>query len=147
MIGHLRTSAPGAGVALRRRHRALCADGDRGYSVLEAAITLPAIFFMLMFVVQWAIVWHSRSVAEAAAQEALRSAQSYRSSAATGQADGNNYLAQVAPHALGQGCVRVTRSPTTVTVHVHCKIMSVIPFGSYYATETISGPVERYVTP
>lgn len=145
MIGHLRTSAARAGAAMRRRYRVLRADNDRGYSVLEAAITLPIIFFMLMLVVQWAIVWHSRNVAQAAAQEALRSAQSYQSTAGTGQANGNNYLAQVAPHALGQGCVKVTRSATTVTVRVHCKVMSVIPFGSYYATETVSGPVERYV--
>ncbi len=122
-------------------------DSDRGYSVLEAAITLPIIFFLLMIVVQWAIVWHSRNVAQAAAQEALRSAQSYQSTAAIGQADGNNYLAHVAPHALGGGCVTVTRSATTVTVRVRCKVMSVIPFGTFYATETMSGPVERYVTP
>ena len=146
MIGQLRKPAEMAGAALRRRHRMLRADGDRGYSVLEAAITLPIIFFLLMIVVQWAIVWHSRNVAQAAAQEALRSAQSYQSTAATGQADGNNYLAQVAPHALGSKCVKVTRSANTVTVRVHCKVMSVIPFGSYYANETVSGPVEKYVT-
>ena len=141
----LRTCAARAGVAARRRHRVLRADSDRGYSVLEAAITLPIIFFLLMIVVQWAIVWHSRNVAQAAAQEALRSAQSYQSTAATGQADGNNYLAQVAPHALGGNCVTVTRTATTVTVRVHCQVMSVVPFGTYYATETVSGPVERYV--
>lgn len=145
MIGSARRSAVRAGVALRRRHRALCAGSDRGYSVLEAAITLPVIFVLLMFIVQWAIVWHSRNVAQAAAEESLRSAEGYQSSAAIGQADGNNYLAQVAPHALEQGCVTVTRSPTTVTVRVHCKVMSVIPFGTYYATETVSGPVERFV--
>ncbi len=146
MIGQLHTSAARAGVAMRRRHRVLRADRDRGYSVLEAAITLPIIFLLLMIVVQWAIVWHSRNVAQAAAQEALRGAQSYQATAASGQAVGNNYLAQVAPHALGGNCVTVTRSATTVTVRVHCKVMSVIPFATYYATETVSGPVERYVS-
>lgn len=132
------------GVALRRRVLAR-PKGDDGYSVLEAAITLPIIFFLLLAVVQWAIVWHSRNIAQAAAQEALRSAQSYQATAATGQADGNNYLRQVAPNALGSDCVSVTRTQNTVTVRVHCKVMSVIPFGTYYASETISGPVERYV--
>lgn len=132
-----------------RRRPSLRANGrdDRAYSVVEAAITVPMIFFLLMFVVQWAIVWHSRNVAQAAAQEALRSAQSYRASAAMGQADGNYFLAQVAPHALGSGCVTVSKTATTVVVRVHCRVMSVIPFGTFYATETISGPVERYVTP
>src|SRR5664279_4676226 len=116
--GHqLRTCAARAGVAARRRHRMLRADSDRGYSVLEAAITLPIIFFLLMIVVQWAIVWHSRNVAEAAAQEALRRAQSYQATAATGQTVGNNYLAQIAPHALGRNCVTVTVAAERVTVH------------------------------
>ncbi len=134
-----------SGVAARRWTLLRPKDDDEGYSVLEAAITLPIIFFLLMVVVQWAIVWHSRNVAQAAAQEALRSAQSYQATAAIGQADGNNYLRQVAPNALAGNCVTVTRTPTTVTVRVHCKVMSVIPFGDYYATETVSGPVERYV--
>lgn len=120
-------------------------NSDGGYSVLEAAITLPIIFFLLMVVVQWAIVWHSRNVAQAAAQEALRSAEAYQSSAATGEADGNSYLAQVAPHALSQNCVTVTRSATTVTVRVHCTVMSVIPFGHYSTDEVVSGPVEKFV--
>lgn len=145
MIGRVLASAERAGVAVRRRHRLLREDGDRGYSILEAAITLPIIFFLLMAVVQWAVVWHSRNVAQATAQEALRTAQSYQSTAAAGQADGNTYLSQVAPHALGQHCVTVTRSATTVTVRVHCKVMSVIPFGSYWTNETVSGPVEKYV--
>lgn len=139
-----RVCQPGA--AVRRRHRTVRSTPDRGYSVLEAAITLPTIFFMLMIIVQWAIVWHSRSVAQAAAQEALRSAESYQSSASAGQADGNNYVRQVAPHALSGNCVTVTRSVTTVTVHVRCKVMSVVPFGDFSVDETVSGPVESYVT-
>jgi hypothetical protein len=98
-----------------------------------------------MFIIQWAIVWHARNIAQAAAQEALRTAQSYQSTARAGQSDGNNYLAQVAPHVLGQSCMRVTRSATTVTVHVHCKVISLIPLGGFSVDETVTGPVESYV--
>jgi Flp pilus assembly protein TadG len=133
------------GAALRRRHRLLRATPDRGYTVLEAAITLPTIFFLLMFIVQWAIVWHSRNVAQAAAQEALRTAEQYHSSATAGQSDGDNFLGQVAPHALGSNCLTVIRSATTVTVHAHCPIMSVIPFAQFWADETVSAPIEHYV--
>lgn len=134
-----------AGAALRRRHALLRADRDGGYSVLEAAITLPVMFLLLMVVVQWAIVWHSRNVVQSAAQEALRTAESYRSSAAAGHADGITYLRQVAPHALPSATVTVRRTATTVTVHVHSTVMCVIPFGSFSADETASGPVETYV--
>lgn len=114
--------------------------------MLEASITVPVMFFLLMAIVQWAIMWHARNVAQNAAQEALRGAVRYGSSAAVGVADGNNYLAQVAPHVLGQQCVSVTRTATTVTVRVRCTVLSVVPFGSFDVDETISGPVESFVT-
>lgn len=134
-----------AGAPLQRQHRMLRADRDAGYSVLEAAITLPIIILLLMMIVQWAIVWHTRNIANAAAQEALRTAEQYNSSAAAGRQDGETYIAQVAPHVLPAGCVTVRRDATTVTVRVHCKItMSVVPFGTYWVDDTISGPIERY---
>lgn len=137
------------GAALRRRHRTLRGRGDTGseagYSVLEASITLPIIILLLMVIVQWAIVWHTRNIANAAAQEALRTAEQYNSTSSAGRQDGETYISQVAPHVLPAGCVSVNRSATTVTVHVHCKMtMSVVPFGSYWVDETVSGPVERF---
>jgi Flp pilus assembly protein TadG len=134
-----------AAAAVRRRHRRLRESSDAGYSVLEASITLPIIFLLLMFIVQWAIVWHTRSLAQAGAQEALRTGQRYGSTAAAAEQDGNNYLRQLAPHVLPAGCVHVTRSATTVTVRVRCHILSVIPLGSFTVDETVSGPVETFV--
>lgn len=145
MTRQLRSTWCRVGGARRRRHRMLRNDSDDGYSVLEASITLPIIFLLLMVLVQWAILWHSRNVAQAAAQEALRTAQSYQSTASAGRADGDSYLSQVAPHALSHNCVTVTRSAMTVTVRVHCAVMSVIPFGHYSTDEVVSGPVESYV--
>jgi Flp pilus assembly protein TadG len=121
-------------------------DSDRGYSVLEAAITLPIIILLLMMIVQWAIVWHTRNIANAAAQEALRTAVQYNSTAPAGQQDGETYIAQVAPHVLPSGCVTVRRSATTVIVRVRCEItMSVVPFGTYWVDDSVSGPIERFV--
>ena len=127
------------------RHRSDRLRSDDGYSIVEAAITLPVIFLLTMFVVQWAIVWHARNVAQATAQEALRTAQSYQSTASAGESDGNNYVAQVAPHVLGKNCVSVTRSAAMVTVRVHCDVISLVPFGHFSVDETASGPVEKYV--
>ena len=132
--------------ALRRRYRRLRENGDAGYSVLEASITLPIIFLLLMFIVQWAIVWHTRSLAQTAAQEALRTGERYGSTAAAAEQDGDNYLAQLAPNVLPSGCVHVTRTATTVTVRVHCGVLSVIPLGDFSVDETVSGPVEQYVS-
>jgi hypothetical protein len=128
-----------------RRHRPGEADG--GYSVLEAAITLPVIILVTMIIVQWAIVWHARSIAQAAAQEGLRTAEAYQSTAADGKADTVNYLHQVAPHVLPAAQVSVQRTPRTVTVRVTSPVMSVIPFGTFHVNESASGPTETYVDP
>lgn len=134
-----------AGANIARRRRAVHAQPDRGYSVLEAAITLPAMFFLTMFVVQWAILWHARNVAQAAAQEGLRTARGYESSAEAGRADAASFLAQVAPNAMPGATVTVDRSATSVTVKVHSSVMSVVPFGDFSVDESATGPVELYV--
>lgn len=127
-------------VALRRH-----GERDAGYSVLEATIVLPVVFALLMFVVQWAIVWHARNVAEAAAREGLRTTESYTATADDGRADTLHYLAQVAPHALPDPQVTVTRTTGTATVHVHAPVMTLVPFGHFTVDETVTGPVETYV--
>jgi Flp pilus assembly protein TadG len=132
-------------VTVIRRPRLPSCDRDGGYSVLEVAVVLPVVFFLLMVIVQWAIVWHARSVAAAAAQEGLRTTETYAATAAAGRADTDNYLAQVAPHALPDPRVTVTRTPTAATVHVQAQVMSLIPFGHFSVDEIVSGRVERFV--
>jgi|SRR5579885_3485479 len=131
---------------MMRRRLLTRSEPDAGYSVLEAAIVLPVVFLLLMVIVQWAIVWHARNVAEAAAQEGLRTAAAYTATAEAGRADTVNYLAQVAPHALPDPQVTVTRGPTAVTVSVHARVMTLIPFGHFSVDETVSGPIETFVT-
>ena len=62
-------------------------------------IIVPVII-MTMVVVQFVLLWHGRHVAQAAAQTAARAAATYQGSAAVGRADGDAYLAQVAPNLL-----------------------------------------------
>ena len=128
-----------------RRWRAAVADRDAGYNPLEAAIIVPIIIVFTMLIVQYALLWHGRHVAEAAAQAAARSAAAYTSTAALGQADGANYLAQVAPHLLADATVTVDRGPQSVTVTVTATVASVIPFGSFSVAEHAQAPVEQFV--
>jgi hypothetical protein len=134
---------------MRYRHRALRREKDRdsGYSVLEAAVTLPAIVFLLMAIVQWAIVWHARGLAQAAAQEGLRNAAVYGSSTGAGKQDIANYIRQVAPNALADPQIGVTRAGNTITVHIHASVPSLVPFGSFSVDATASGPVETWLPP
>jgi len=140
MSGLRRTSA-----AVRRRHRAVCSESDRGYSVLEAAITLPTMIVLTMIIVQYAIMWHARGVAQAAVQEGLRTCEAYQSTADAGRADAENFLRQTAPRLLPNPQVSCDRGPTTVTVRVRGPVRSLIPFFNFTVDSAASGPVENYV--
>ena len=120
--------------------------GDGGYSVVEVVITFPVLLLLVMLVVQFALLWHGRHVAEAAAQDGLRTARGYAATAELGQQDAQSYLAQVAPRLLLAPTVDVQRTRTTVTVHVHAGVLSIVPLG-LDVDETAVGPVERFIGP
>jgi Flp pilus assembly protein TadG len=125
----------------RRRHR----REDEGYSIVETTIALPFLILATMLVVQWALVWHGRHIAEAAAQDALRAARGYQATSADGRQAGERFLDAVAPRLLTSHRVDVTRTETTVTVHVHARVLSILTVGAPAVEETASGPVERFV--
>jgi len=119
---------------------------DSGYGIVEAVVVFPAVLAMLFLIVQFALLWHGRHVAEAAAQAALRSAAGYQSTAALGERDARAYLHQVAPKLLTAQDVHVHRTATGVTVQVRANVVSL--FGMHLSvSETAAGPVERYVSP
>lgn len=126
---------------LSRRLRA-AGDGEAGYNIVEFMLTFVALIVITMILIQFALLWHARHVAQAAAQDALRTASDYQSTAAAGQSDGYDYLHQVAPHLVLNPQVAVTRSATTVTVEVTGGVLSVGPF-HLTVRESASGPVER----
>lgn len=114
--------------------------------MVEAVIVFPVLILLLMFVVQFALLWHGRHVAQAGALDGLRTARGYASTADAGQTGAQSYLAQVAPHLLQSPTVTVERTATTVTVHVTAGVLSIIPLG-LTVDESATGPVERFVGP
>jgi hypothetical protein len=91
--------------------------------------------------VQFALLWHGRHVAEAAAREGLEAGRGFEATAASGQAAAG-YLQDVAPRLLTGSRVDVTRSLTTVRVQVRAQVLNVIPGWDFTVSETVSGPVE-----
>lgn len=127
-----------------RRWRTASSASDRGYNVIEAVIVVPIIVVFTLLVVQMALLWHGRHIAEAAAQAAARSAAGYNSSAEVGRVDGANYLAQVAPNLLQTPTVTVDRTARAATVTVTAKVLAVIPFADFTVTEVAAAPVEAF---
>ena len=113
---------------------------------MEAVVVIPAVVIITMLVVQYVMLWHARNIAEAAAQNGLRVARGYQSTAAAGESSASGYLERVAGHLLHcqRRCVHATRGADSVTVTVHAGVLSVLPFGSFSVTESAAGPVEKY---
>jgi Flp pilus assembly protein TadG len=133
-------------LAVRERVRRLRSTGDRGFLTLEIVIVIPVALTLTLLVVQYVMLWHARHVAEAAAQNGLRVARGYLSSAAAGQSSATEYLNATAGHLLScdAQCVHATRDLVTATVTVHATVKSVVPFGHFSVTEHATGPVERF---
>lgn len=119
---------------------------ERG-EITQTVIVAPALFLLIMAVVQYGLVAHARNVAEAAAQEAVASAGSFDAKADDGHASATAALDTLGPKMLTSRAVNVERTPTTVTVTVTGTALSFIPGLSPQINETASGPVERYVAP
>lgn len=120
---------------------------DDGYTVLEAALVLPVMVFLTMLVIQYALLWHGRHVAEAAAREGLRASSAYRSTPSAGQAAAADYLRQVAPNLLQRPSVTASGTAESVTVSVRADVLSLLGFAQLSVTETATGPVEQFVAP
>jgi Flp pilus assembly protein TadG len=121
--------------------------GDDGLSTVEAVFTVPVMVLMVLAIVQAALWWYARQVASTAADEAARAARAYASTAAAGESRGADYMTTVDPDnsTLRARHVQVTRTATTVTVHVTGQVASLIPFLNPGVSITITAPVERYV--
>lgn len=136
--------APSRGLVRRALDRR---RADDGYTVLEAALVLPVMVFLTMLVIQYALLWHGRHVAEAAAREGLQAASAYRSTPAAGQSAAAEYLHKVAPHLLQRPSVTASGAAGSVTVSVHAVVPSLLGFAQLSVTETATGPVERFAAP
>jgi Flp pilus assembly protein TadG len=128
------------------RHEPRARD-ERGSTIAETVIVAPAVFLLIMTVVQVALVAHARNVAEAAAQDGVATARRFDGSASDGSATATAALGALGPRMLTDRRVSVDRSPTTAAVTITGRVISLTPGLDLTITATASGPVERYVPP
>ena len=73
---------------------------------------------LTMLVIQYALVWHGKHVAQAAAQDGLQVARAFQSTPQAGEESARAYLAEVAPNLLQGVGVRAEQTAVSVTVTV-----------------------------
>src|SRR5262245_22886905 len=122
---------------------------DRGTASVQLVLAVPVLLLTGLLVVQFALVWHARHIAQFAARRGLAAARVEDGSAAAGRRPGLHSLAAVGSRILVSPSVTAERTPTRTTVRVSGTVLRVLPFPglTLHASGTASGPTERITAP
>ena len=138
-----------------RLSRASREHGERGASAVELAMLTPLLIIIIAGTIQFAMLYHARHVALAAAQAGARVAR-----ATAGDPGANwqepartktfDYLRTIGPHLLEAPTAQplerdIGGQPVDVGIQVRGTAIRVIPFLTLTVTEQSRGPVERFI--
>ncbi|MDP9241275.1 MAG: pilus assembly protein [Actinomycetota bacterium] len=135
--------------ALRSPLRARGRGREDGGSVsLELVIIFPLILILLFLGFNYALYYHARNVALAAAQEGLRTARAENGTEALGQQRAYEFLNRTGNNGVLSGVSVVPhRTTTEASITVSGESLDVLPlFKMPRVTQTAVGPVERFTT-
>lgn len=119
--------------------------GERGSATLESVIVYPVLIIFIFGIFQGAFWFHARNLAHGAATAAYHAARTLDGSAGAGRAAGMAAI-ETGNGSIQNPNVTVTRSAETVVVTVTGSTALVVPgFPGSTISETVTGPVERYV--
>jgi Flp pilus assembly protein TadG len=119
--------------------------GERGVAAVELVLYTPLLMFAIFLVVQFAMVYLGNNAASAVAREAARVARTTGDASQAHQA-GIEYARNIGKGILEDYDVDVTflaNDRVRVTVTGHAQEIS--PIGVPDVSQTIEGPVERFV--
>jgi TadE-like protein len=119
---------------------------DRGVSTLELALLTPILLLVMLLVVQFAMVYHARHVALAAAQAGARIARSEDGAAweQRSRVKARTYLRQIGPRLLNGPRVDTDATGDERFVVVSGYAVEVLPFFRFRISERSGGPIECF---
>jgi Flp pilus assembly protein TadG len=110
---------------------------------VELVLYMPLLMFVILLVVQFALVWFGNQTASAAAREAARVARVYEDEGRAVRA-GREYAERVGGGSLEDPVVTVERvGDNRFRVTVTGKAQELIPFVPTI-TQTVEGPIEEF---
>ena len=118
-------------------------DDERGEAT-EAVLVTPVLLFLVMLVFQFGLWYHAEHVAQAAAQEGVRTARLEGGSADDGQRRATDFLARAGAKIVGDPVVSVTRNDETAVVEIRGQSVAVVPGLRIPIRARSESPVERY---
>ena len=135
------THVPGIARTRRRRWR-LRLRGDEGASPVELAIVAVGLLVLTFSVVQVGLVFYARSLAHAAATQAVNAARGYGATDDAGRVKARSFLDR-AGAGLRSPVVTIKRVGNDVTVTVSGSAVSVLPWLSFSIEQSAHGSTER----
>jgi Flp pilus assembly protein TadG len=121
-------------------------DRSRGATSIELALLTPILLFVILLVVQFAMVYHARHVALAAAQAGARVARGQVTgdwqSAAKSKAEA--YAQQIGPNIITGVVATPSGGVDERFVDVDGQAITVIPFMSLHVHQRAGGPTECF---
>lgn len=130
------------------RHRTVRegARADDGASTLELALLTPILLLVILLVVQFAMVYHARHVALAAAQSGARVARESGAADWKGEAEtkARDYVRQIGPNLLTGVTPQAGGDQNTRWVTVTGTAVRVVPFLTLHVSQRSEGPIECY---
>lgn len=131
----------------RRLGRARRVRDESGAVAAELVIATPLLLLLVMGIIQFALWQYAAHAAEAAAQQGLSVGRLQGETAAAGAAECRAVLAQVGGDVFVAEGVTATKSPTTTTVVVRGRAISVVGLFSLPVRSVASGPTEVLTAP
>ena len=117
---------------------------ERGSATTEVVLLTPVLLFLVMLVVQFGLWYHAEHVAQAAAQEGVRTARLEGSTADAGRTRATDFLANLGSTVVQEPVVTATRDADTASVSVEGHSVAVVPGFSLPVKASASSPVERF---
>lgn len=127
--------------------RLRAAGRERGQATVEMVIATPALILLLMFIVQFGLIWMAQQSAQTAAATAVNAARAQGANPGLGQARGQATVNQIAGASLPDAAVTVTYSGETATAVVTGHPQSLIPGWHPQITAHASAPIETLTQP
>ncbi len=132
---------------LRRPRATTLGSDERGSVTLENVIVWPVVMIVLFGIFQVSLWLHARDVAHGAATAAYYAARTLDGTTAAAESAGSNAVA-ASNGSINGASIAVSRAPETVTVTVSGSTALIVPgWPGSAVSETVTGPVERYVAP
>ncbi|GGK31489.1 hypothetical protein GCM10010124_25350 [Pilimelia terevasa] len=125
--------------SLRRRWRL---HEDRGATAIELAIVAPVVMILIVGGVQAALSMFANTLVLAAAQQGADAGRLYDAPADAGPDTASRFLGRAAGRLVTDAQVSQEQTPTTVTVTITARTVTLIPGPWSRIAKTASGPRE-----